>query len=114
MPIKYKYGKITKLPRDLDPNILILRKVIAEYEQCPFCHSKNTRHTVFSDWYQTLGSSWWQFWKRNWCSKLDFTCNDCGAKWESPLFPQDVEIDDGCTTDINYFLNKYGVELKNE
>lgn len=115
MPIKYKYGKITNLPNDLNPNILIRKKIEEEYGQCPFCHSENNRKNNQSDWRKSLTGSWWQFWKTNYCSKLQFTCCDCGAKWETPWFPQDIKIDEieyNANIDVNYFIKKYGVEIK--
>lgn len=113
MSIKYKYGKITNLPNDLNPNVLIRKKIEEEYEQCPFCHNKDTRSVPFSSW-ESLTSPWWQFWKTNYCLKLQFTCFDCGAKWETPWFPQDIKIDEiehNANIDVNYFIKKYGVKV---
>lgn len=114
MPIEYKYGKITKLPDNLDPNILIREKIVKEYEQCPFCHSEHTIYVKRSEWRKSLTSPWWQFWKMNYCLKLKFTCHDCGAEWETPWFPQDIKTDEieyDADVSIDYFIKKYGVEV---
>lgn len=115
MSIKYKHGIVIKLPDSIDPNELIFQKEMNEYLYCPFCGNTDIPPTVLtkSQW-RRLSGKWWKLWEKiHWCKKLCFHCVSCGAKWESPWFPQDIKLEElhnKDNIDVDWLIKNYKVE----
>ena len=113
MSIKYKHGIITKLPDDLNPNILIRKKIQKEYAtKCPFCNSTDLYTSSIESEFMNLSGKWWKFWDINWCERLRCKCYKCNAEWKSPWYPQDLEVESTDDIDVDDFIEQLGVERK--
>lgn len=97
--------KIIKYPKEFDPNMMIEEEIKKKYGVCPFC-GENRKHTYEKGKYIGIGyySYHTRFGKQKpvWKNilkpdyfwyKIRFTCNSCGAKWESEEFPK-IEINE--------------------
>lgn len=106
--------KITKLPDNIDGNMLVENVVKESNMKCPFCGNEK-EYDLFAECLgkdtnkdgveNTLyGISWYghrdepdnpfsflKFWEKNrhWAI-MSFKCHACGAKWQSDPYPTDV------------------------
>ena len=115
-------GKVTRLPNELNPNKMILEFMDKKYSVCPFCgenrrisnvefyiyNHEGINKTRSMSWYGHKSNSFWsmfKFWEKKYHWRVDYwSCNACGAEWESEPYPTDsVKIADNVnTTYINY------------
>ena len=100
-----KADNIIKLPRGINPNEMIMRKMDKKYSICPFCgenrrvdllyHKRNgvCKHDYYS-WYGKQTNSFLsklKLWDKNFHWRVDFwKCNTCGAEWKSEPYPTDA------------------------
>lgn len=87
--------KITKLPDKIDPHMITANAILEKYRKCPFCGEAGPGN---GDLKSGVSWLWWDcgykplkkyhFWEKHYpFSKFSFKCRVCGAKWESPEFP---------------------------
>ena len=93
--------EITKLPNELNPDILLDKRMREIYaSKCPYCGNKDEYNVVYN-WrgieirssmeHHRINGEWWQIWKpSHQCRKLQMICHKCGTEWESPWYPQDI------------------------
>lgn len=96
---------ITKLPDGMNPDEIMLKKIRKKYGICPFCG--HAVRTYIANLYLTDSSTWYGIKDKNmpWYKKLfnkekkqnwkieHYTCNECGARWDSPPFPYAIGVD---------------------
>lgn len=98
-------GTITKLPRDINPNEMIMEAMDKKYSICPFCgEDRRVDGTTIKDagiskhanvtWYgkrKATPFSFLRFWEKNYHWRIDsWKCNRCGAEWKSEPYPTDA------------------------
>jgi ribosomal protein L37AE/L43A len=95
-------GTIIKLPRDLDPNEMIRKRMYEKYSICPFC-GEEKKYALFSgnegverysseDWYGKQ-KHWWHIWEEPHHWRIDhWKCRTCGAEWKSEAYPTDIKV----------------------
>lgn len=87
--------KIIKVPRAENMNSIAFATIYNRYRACPFCNQDGMMTDSRTDeWYGTKDRKFLTLFKEkhHW-KKFIFTCNICGAKWESPPFRADYPDD---------------------
>lgn len=96
-------GTITKLPRDLDPNVIIKNEMQNKYGKCPFCGNEKSIdsfmfHINGGDEVARMGHEERygrqhkrRFWEEKHHWRIDhWHCYKCGASWNSEEYPMDI------------------------
>lgn len=94
-------GKITKLPKSMDPFEITKKKIREKYHTCPFCGESRPLIArieagkglsegiscilLHADWRPLNRLCFWE--KHYFFYRYDFRCNTCGAEWQSEEFP---------------------------
>lgn len=119
-----KADNITKLPRGMNPNEMIMRKMDEKYSVCPFCRENKKinsaealLHPDRNGVYKSNSSYWYgkqtdslfsifKFWEKNFHWRVDFwKCNTCGAEWKTEPYPTDaIEISEAIK---NFCIEKF-------
>ena len=97
-------GTITKLPRDMDPNLLIKNEMKNKYSKCPFCGNEKwidsfMFHINGGDEVARMGHEERygrqhkrRFWEEKHHWRIDhWHCYKCGASWDSEEYPTDIQ-----------------------
>ena len=88
--------EIIKMPKDLDPDKILSNRMKEEYYKCPFCGNEGKYSTTSHKYSRgdpnnpKITDIFYEenrYWKR-----YEFECN-CGAKWASPYFPDELAKD---------------------
>ena len=98
-------GTITKLPRDLDPNVIIKNEMQNKYGKCPFCGNEKSIdsfmfHINGGDEVARMGHEERygrqhkrRFWEEKHHWRIDhWHCYKCGASWDSEEYPTDIKF----------------------
>ena len=97
--------KIIRVPNKLNKNEIEFSRTYDDYRHCPFCLEANRIGDPVwygsEEWYGTSDGKkglFALFKKRHHWKALIFTCDTCGAKWQSPPFrtdyPENVYFDE--------------------
>lgn len=102
--------KITKLPENVDPNIILKREIIKKYgSKCPCCGEDKPYNSILSAYrgvelssefgYTSEEEDHWRakidgkvhpfkFWEKTYTwVRMKGSCRTCGAKWNLPAYP---------------------------
>lgn len=123
--------KITRLPNDVNPDVLVRKAMKEKYAVCPYCGNKDYRDkwTLFNKgreqgvigvdeekWYGYPDGELWSNCNgliytikhrkelMNW-KKYIYHCYKCGCRWESKPFPDKILTEEEIS-DIGNLLNK--------
>jgi len=110
--------KITKLPENVDPNVILKHEIIKRYgSKCPCCSENKPYNSILSahrgiELSSSLGYTskdeerWrakidgkfhpFRFWEKTYTwVRMKGKCHTCGAKWDLPAYPfLDLEEDE--------------------
>ena len=97
-------GAITKLPRYMDPNVLIKNEMQNRYGKCPFCgnermidsflfHIDGNDEVARMGYEERYGKQHrLRFWEESHHWRIDhWHCYKCGASWDSEEYPTDIK-----------------------
>lgn len=97
--------KVLNLPKDLDIDKKIEKKMLEVYGTCPYCNNnylcegdpddisfhylypKNVVYHVYSVGFYPIDKKTFIYKRKYEHKKMIFHCNKCGMKWESPKYP---------------------------
>jgi len=107
--------KITRLPNDINPDVLVRKTMKEKYAVCPYCGNKDYvewNFSMSSDIYKNkiiINEEEWYGYpdgKDGFCGGLIYSikhrkelmnwrkyiyhCHKCGCKWESKAFPREI------------------------
>lgn len=130
--------KITRLPNNINPDVLIRKTMKEKYAVCPYCGNKDYKDCIdnfifkeekekgiisigIEEWYGYPDGKYGTDWNgliysikhrkelMNW-KKYIYCCYKCGCRWESKSFPDKV-LTKKETCDIGNLLNEKRLDI---